>query len=59
MSVGVIIAAVVIYFYPHFTYADPICTYLFSIILCFTTVKVFKDCLTVMMEGTPEHVDVE
>jgi zinc transporter 2 len=59
MSVGVIIAAIVIYLYPALTIADPICTFLFSIIICFTTIPVFKDCLRVMMEGTPELIDVE
>lgn len=59
MSVGVIIAAIVVYINPAFTIADPICTYLFSVIICFTTIPVFKDCIKVMMEGTPEHVDVE
>jgi zinc transporter 2 len=59
MSVGVIIAAIVIYINPNFTIADPICTFLFSIIVCFTTVPVFKDCIRVIMEGTPEHVNVE
>lgn len=59
MSVGVIIAATVVYMNPALTIADPICTYLFSVIICFTTVPVFKDCIKVMMEGTPDHINVE
>lgn len=59
MSVGVVIASIVIYLNPALTIADPICTYLFSIIVCFTTVPVFKECIRVMMEGTPGHIDVE
>jgi zinc transporter 2 len=59
MSVGVIIAAVIIYFRPDWTIADPICTYLFSVIIMCTSIPVFKDCILVLMEGTPGDVDVE
>jgi zinc transporter 2 len=59
MSVGVIIAAVIIYFKPEFHIVDPLCTYLFSIIICFTTFPVFKECILVMLEGTPPSIDVE
>jgi zinc transporter 2 len=54
MSVGVIIASVVILIEPTANIADPICTYVFSIIVCFTTTPIFKECIMVMMEGTPE-----
>jgi len=57
MSVGVIIAAIIIYFDKDLWMADPICTYLFSVIICFTTTPIFKDCINVMMEGTPAELD--
>ena len=59
MSVGVIIAAVVIYIKPTWTLADPICTYLFSVIICCTSVPVFRDCIMVLMEGTPGDINIE
>ena len=59
MSVGVIIAATLIYFVPSFWIADPLCTYLFSIIVFFTTIPVFRQCISIMMEGSPENVDIE
>ncbi len=59
MSVGVIIAAVVIYFKPEWMIVDPICTYLFSVIVCFTTVPVFKECIFVLLEGTPSSINIE
>jgi len=37
-SIGVLIASIVIYFYPSMNILDPICTFLFSIIVIFTTV---------------------
>ena len=57
MSIGVIIASVIIYFKPEYKIADPICTYLFSVVICFTTIPVFKECILVMMEATPSHID--
>ena len=59
MSVGVIIAATIIYFFPSLWMADPLCTYLFSFIVLFTTIPIIKNIIGVMMEGTPERIDVE
>lgn len=59
MSVGVIIAAVIIYFFPNYWYADPLCTYLFSIIVFFTTLPIIKNIIIVMMEGAPKSIDVD
>lgn len=42
MSIGVCIAAAVIYYEPTWTIADPICTYVFSIIVCYTVTGVVK-----------------
>jgi zinc transporter 2 len=41
------------------TVVDPLCTYLFSVIICFTTIPVFSDCVKIMMEGTPKEIDME
>lgn len=59
MSVGVVIASIIIYFKPSWSLADPLCTYLFSIIICFTTLPVFKECINVILEATPEQINVE
>jgi zinc transporter 2 len=56
-NVGVIIAGIIIYFYPKLSIADPICTYIFSIIVGFTTIKILKDCISVLMEGSPFDFD--
>lgn len=64
-SIGVLIAALLIYFFgekknekgeivfSYWQYADPGCTYLFSLLVLFTTFGVAKECLRVLMEGTP------
>jgi cation diffusion facilitator family transporter len=56
-SIGVIIAALLIYLWPEARLADPICTYLFSILVIITTVPVFKDCMRIMMESQPKEVN--
>ena len=57
-NVGVIIAGIIIFFYPNLSIADPICTYIFSIIVGFTTIKILKDCISVLMEGSPFDFDI-
>jgi zinc transporter 2 len=52
------IASGIIWFDPKLKLADPICTYIFSIIVMFTTTKVAKDCIQVLMEGSPEEFNV-
>ena len=50
-SLGVLIAATVIYFYPHLQWIDPVCTFLFSILVLITTYHIIKDVTNVLMEG--------
>jgi zinc transporter 2 len=57
MSIGVVIAATIIYFFPQYTIADPICTFIFSVIVCFTIYPIVRNCITVLMEGSPPEVD--
>jgi len=59
MSVGVIIAATIIYFFPNLWFCDPICTYLFSVIVMFTTIPVLRKCIHVIMEGVPAGFDIK
>ncbi|XP_066600919.1 proton-coupled zinc antiporter SLC30A2-like isoform X5 [Prorops nasuta] len=56
-SMGVFIAALVIYFKPSWSIVDPICTFLFSILVILTTVAIIKDVMNVLMEGIPKGFD--
>ena len=57
-SIGVIIAAAAIKVWGEkVQIVDPICTYIFSVLVIFTTVPVFKDCMKVLMESQPNGVD--
>nr|XP_046268799.1 zinc transporter 2-like isoform X2 [Scatophagus argus] len=57
-SVGVLLAATIIHFWPEYKAADPICTFLFSVLVLGTTLPVTKDVFRVLMEGTPRDVDL-
>jgi len=59
MSIGVCIAATIIYFQPTWVVADPICTFVFSVIVCFTVTPIVKNCINVLMEGAPSEIDSE
>ena len=57
-SIGVVIAAQIIFFFPKASIADPITTMIFTVICIFTTVPIFKECMSVLMEATPKQIDV-
>lgn len=58
-SFGVLVAAIVIYYKPSWSLVDPICTFLFSILVLLTTFNIIKDTLLVLMEGSPRGIDFQ
>ena len=56
-SVGVIIAAVIIWFWPEAKIADPIVTFVFTLIIIGTSYPTVKKCLLTLMEATPADID--
>ncbi|XP_070777135.1 proton-coupled zinc antiporter SLC30A2-like [Enoplosus armatus] len=58
-SVGVLLAATIIHFWPEYKAADPICTFLFSVLVLGTTLPVTKDVFRILMEGTPQDVNFD
>ncbi|XP_037398011.1 dnaJ (Hsp40) homolog, subfamily C, member 5 gamma b isoform X2 [Pygocentrus nattereri] len=58
-SLGVLLAATIIYFQPEWKIADPVCTFLFSICVLATTSTILKDIFKVLMEGTPHGIDYD
>jgi solute carrier family 30 (zinc transporter), member 2 len=58
-SLGVITAAVLICINEEWKIADPICTFIFSVLVLFTTIPIMRDCTKILMEGTPDEIDVE
>ncbi|XP_057684085.1 proton-coupled zinc antiporter SLC30A2-like isoform X1 [Corythoichthys intestinalis] len=55
-SLSVLVSAIIIFFKPEYKIADPICTFLFSILVLGTTFTIMRDILIVLMEGTPAGV---
>ncbi|XP_064381132.1 proton-coupled zinc antiporter SLC30A2 [Dromaius novaehollandiae] len=56
-SVGVLVASYVVFFKPEYKFVDPICTFLFSVLVLGTTLSILRDVLLVLMEGTPRGMD--
>ncbi|XP_069028447.1 zinc transporter 2 [Embiotoca jacksoni] len=56
-SVGVMVAATVIYFRPEYKVADPICTFLFSVFVLCTTITILRDVFRILMEGSPKGIE--
>ncbi|XP_037086488.1 zinc transporter 2-like [Pollicipes pollicipes] len=57
-SIGVFVAAIIIYIRPDWIIADPICTFIFSVIVFATTLGVLKDTVRVLLAATPSELDL-
>ncbi|XP_077404803.1 proton-coupled zinc antiporter SLC30A2 isoform X1 [Vanacampus margaritifer] len=55
-SISVLVSAMIIFFKPEYKMADPICTFLFSILVLCTTFAIMRDIVIVLMEGAPGGV---
>ncbi|XP_071424667.1 probable proton-coupled zinc antiporter SLC30A4 [Pithys albifrons albifrons] len=58
-SIGVLVAAYIIRFKPEYKIADPICTYVFSILVVLTTVRILRDTGIIILEGVPRHLNLD
>uniref|UniRef100_A0A182TXB9 Cation efflux protein cytoplasmic domain-containing protein n=1 Tax=Anopheles melas TaxID=34690 RepID=A0A182TXB9_9DIPT len=58
-SIGVLVAAIVIKFAPHLKAFDPICTFVFSLIVLVTTVRIFRDSMRILVDAVPVDVSLE
>lgn len=56
-SLGVLLAAAIIFYRPDWKIVDPICTFVFSLIVLATTFTIVRDALQVLMEGLPKGID--
>uniref|UniRef100_A0A452V401 Proton-coupled zinc antiporter SLC30A8 n=1 Tax=Ursus maritimus TaxID=29073 RepID=A0A452V401_URSMA len=55
-SVSVLTSALIIYFKPDYKMADPICTFVFSILVLTSTITVLKDFSILLMEGRRDFI---
>ncbi|OQR87454.1 Cation Diffusion Facilitator (CDF) Family [Achlya hypogyna] len=56
-SLGVCVAGGLIWYNPAWQVADPIATFLFSVLVLGTTIGIIKSSIHVLMEGTPDGYD--
>ncbi|CAD5120124.1 DgyrCDS8701 [Dimorphilus gyrociliatus] len=54
-SCGVVIASVIILIKPQYKIADPICTFLFSVLVLISTIRILREIGFVIMEGSPNE----
>ncbi|KAI8432532.1 hypothetical protein MSG28_013529 [Choristoneura fumiferana] len=54
-SCGVLFASVLIKFYPAAKVVDPICTFVFSILVLLTSARVVRDALAMLMQAVPKE----
>jgi solute carrier family 30 (zinc transporter), member 2 len=52
-SLGVIIASIIIIYYPSLKFIDPACTILFSLLVLITTHHITKDVISILFESFP------
>ncbi|XP_010986748.3 proton-coupled zinc antiporter SLC30A8 [Camelus dromedarius] len=55
-SISVLTSALIIYFKPDYKMADPICTFVFSVLVLASTVTILKDFSILLMEGAPRNL---
>ncbi|XP_037516486.1 zinc transporter 2 isoform X2 [Rhipicephalus sanguineus] len=55
-SIGVLISAYIIKYNSQYKIADPICTFIFSALVLFTTVSILRDAVFILMEGFPRDL---
>jgi len=58
-NIGVMIAAIIIWARPDWYIADPICTFLFSILVVITTIGLLRRSFSVFMDMCPDTIDYE
>ncbi|NXJ86082.1 ZNT3 protein, partial [Trogon melanurus] len=58
-SIGVLVAATIIYFKPQCKIADPISTLFFSVFVLGSTITILRDVFRVLMEGTPRGLEFD
>eukprot|EP00891_Asterochloris_glomerata_P007733 jgi/Astpho2/7733/e_gw1.00116.13.1_t len=58
-SAGVALAAILIWVKPEWKIADPLCTFVFAILVLLTTRGMVRDILDIVMERVPRGLDIE
>lgn len=57
-SIGVAISGLIIWLKPNAEICDPICTFVFSLIVMISTVPLMRKIIVILMEGKPDQFDI-
>ncbi|KAK8771003.1 hypothetical protein V5799_025750, partial [Amblyomma americanum] len=57
LEVGATVIGHLLSYQPDYRIADPLCTFLFSVLVLLSTVAILREALTVLMEGKPSSID--
>jgi len=57
-TIGVMLSGIAIWINPSWSIADPICTFVFAVLVLLTTWKLLRDVVDVLMERTPRDVNL-
>ncbi|KAH8241991.1 hypothetical protein KR026_007484 [Drosophila bipectinata] len=58
-SFGVFLAAILIKLFPSAKFVDPLCTLLFSVIVIMTTLQLFRESITILLDAVPPNFSVK
>ncbi|PZC70426.1 hypothetical protein B5X24_HaOG216310, partial [Helicoverpa armigera] len=58
-SCGVLLASILIKFYPEAKVVDPICTFVFSFLVLLTSARVVRDALNMLMQAVPPNFSLK
>ena len=57
-SIGVCLAGIAIWIKPSWQIVDPICTFLFAVLVLYTTIQILQQSIQVLLETVPKNVDI-
>lgn len=55
----IIITGIVIYFFPKYKHADPICTLIFTALVLYNAYQNLYGCIVILMEGAPLDINID
>ncbi|EFJ31844.1 hypothetical protein SELMODRAFT_439783 [Selaginella moellendorffii] len=58
-SVGVLVGGAIIWRYPRLRYVDVVCTLVFSLVVLWTTLRLLRDVVEILMESSPRGIQAE
>ena len=55
----IILAGIIIYFFPEYKIADPLCTLIFTFLVLYNAYQNLSGCIVILMEGAPLDINVD